>query len=368
MMCPHLLSAVISKVAIFGLLLITYVAIRSEVSLNLAHLLGWIGMLTTLVGAMLAVSQNDMKRMLAYSSMSQLGYIVAAIALMSHLGWVTALYLVANHLMVKGILFLVVAGIIIRTGTRHFDDLGGLARVMPFTFASCGHCHCCDVRPAAARRVRRQMAAVERDDGKRLVRASRDDAAGDLCRLSLHGAFYPCDLFRALQGEASQFDGSATCLAHPAISSRRGHSGDVVFSETFDRAGFSGDRSAICVDAGVAGHVVGDDLWLLESVSSHDVCGDCFRHIVWIVLVGTECRLAASRSSACWLVPFLHGRLYDADAAGRHRILGWIGRCDYVARATCADDLHWQCPSVQFVHLVLFHLFCTSSPAAFVLH
>ena len=65
-----LLSAVISKVAIFGLLVSTYVAIRSEVSLNLAHLLGWIGMLTTLVGAMLAVSQNDMKRMLAYSSMS----------------------------------------------------------------------------------------------------------------------------------------------------------------------------------------------------------------------------------------------------------------------------------------------------------
>jgi formate hydrogenlyase subunit 3/multisubunit Na+/H+ antiporter MnhD subunit len=131
-----LLSAVISKVAIFGLLLVAYVAIRSEVGLNLAHLLGWIGMLTTLVGAMLAVSQNDMKRMLAYSSMSQLGYIVTAIALMSHLGWVTALYLVANHLMVKGILFLVVAGLIIRTGTRHFDDLGGLARVMPFTFVS----------------------------------------------------------------------------------------------------------------------------------------------------------------------------------------------------------------------------------------
>lgn len=131
-----LLSAVVSKVAIFGLLVGVYVAIRSEVSLNLAHILGWIGMLTTLVGAMLAVSQNDMKRMLAYSSMSQLGYIVAAISLMSHLGWVTALYLVANHLMVKGILFLVVAGLIIRTGTRHFDDLGGLARVMPFTFAT----------------------------------------------------------------------------------------------------------------------------------------------------------------------------------------------------------------------------------------
>jgi formate hydrogenlyase subunit 3/multisubunit Na+/H+ antiporter MnhD subunit len=74
--------------------------------------------------------------MLAYSSMSQLGYIVAAIALMSHLGWVTALYLVANHLMVKGILFLVAAAIILRTGIRKLSDLGGLARAMPLTFVA----------------------------------------------------------------------------------------------------------------------------------------------------------------------------------------------------------------------------------------
>jgi formate hydrogenlyase subunit 3/multisubunit Na+/H+ antiporter MnhD subunit len=130
-----LLSAVISKVAIFGLLIATYVAIRSETSLGLAHVLGAIGMLTTLVGAMLAVQQDDIKRMLAYSSMSQLGYIVAAIALMSHLGWVTAFYLVANHLLVKGILFLAAAAVILRTGTRLLSELGGLGRVMPQTFA-----------------------------------------------------------------------------------------------------------------------------------------------------------------------------------------------------------------------------------------
>lgn len=131
-----LLSAVISKVAIFGLLVGTYLAIRSEMSLSLAHTLGWIGMLTTLAGAMMAVREDDIKRMLAYSSMSQLGYIVTAIALMSHLGWVTALYLVANHLMVKGILFLVAGGLIVRTGKRLLVDLGGLAGVMPFTFMS----------------------------------------------------------------------------------------------------------------------------------------------------------------------------------------------------------------------------------------
>ena len=93
-------------------------------------------MLTTLAGAMMAVRQDDVKRMLAYSSMSQLGYIITAIALMSHLGWVTALYLAANHLMVKGILFLTAAAVIVRTDTRMFADMGGLARSMPFTFAA----------------------------------------------------------------------------------------------------------------------------------------------------------------------------------------------------------------------------------------
>ena len=131
-----LLSAVVSKMAILGLLVGAYAATRSEADLSLAHVVGWIGMLTALVGAMLALQQDNVKRMLAYSSMSQLGYIVTAIALMSHLGWVTALYLTANHLITKGILFLVAAAIILRTGARTFADLGGLARSMPLTFAA----------------------------------------------------------------------------------------------------------------------------------------------------------------------------------------------------------------------------------------
>lgn len=131
-----MLSSVVSKVAIFGLFVVTYLAIRSETALELAHLLAWIGMATTVAGAVLAFRQDDVKRLLAYSSMSQLGYIITAIALMSHLGWVTALYLVANHLIVKGILFLAVAGVIWRCGTRRIDELGGLVRHMPLTFAA----------------------------------------------------------------------------------------------------------------------------------------------------------------------------------------------------------------------------------------
>jgi formate hydrogenlyase subunit 3/multisubunit Na+/H+ antiporter MnhD subunit len=131
-----MLSAVVSKVAMFGLLVGGYVAVRSTVSLELAHVLGWIGMLTTVAGALMALKQDDIKKMLAYSSMSQIGYIVTAVALMSHLGWVTALYLVANHMSVKAILFLAAAALILRTGTRNLNDYGGLARKLPFTFAA----------------------------------------------------------------------------------------------------------------------------------------------------------------------------------------------------------------------------------------
>ncbi|MEJ0078737.1 MAG: proton-conducting transporter membrane subunit [Alphaproteobacteria bacterium] len=131
-----ILSALVSKVAMFGLLIGTYVAVRSEMTLPLAYVLGWIGALTTLAGAMMAVRQDDVKRMLAYSSMSQLGYIVTAIALLSHLGWVTALYLVANHMMVKGILFLTIAAVILRVGRGMFVDLRGIAWSMPYTFGA----------------------------------------------------------------------------------------------------------------------------------------------------------------------------------------------------------------------------------------
>lgn len=131
-----MLSAVVSKVPMFALLIGTYAAIRSDIGLDLAHLMAWIGLVTTAAGAVMAIYQQDMKRMLAYSSMSQIGYIVTAIALMNHLGWVTALYLIANHLMVKGILFLAVAGVYLRISTRLLSQAGGLRSRMPVTFGT----------------------------------------------------------------------------------------------------------------------------------------------------------------------------------------------------------------------------------------
>ncbi len=130
-----ILSAVVSKAGIFGLVLIAaQLGIRSDIGLDPAYVLGWIGILTATFGAMMAVFQEDLKRLVAYSSMGQLGYIVTGIALMSHLGWVSALYMTVNHFLFKGILFLSIAGIILRTNERLMYKMGGLIKNMPFTF------------------------------------------------------------------------------------------------------------------------------------------------------------------------------------------------------------------------------------------
>jgi formate hydrogenlyase subunit 3/multisubunit Na+/H+ antiporter MnhD subunit len=130
-----ILSAVVSKAGIFGLVLVAgQLGVSSQIGLDPGYVLGWIGMLTATFGALMALFQEDIKKLLAYSSMGQLGYIVAGVALMSHLGWVSALYITVNHFLFKGILFLSVAGIIFRTNERFMYKMGGLIKNMPFTF------------------------------------------------------------------------------------------------------------------------------------------------------------------------------------------------------------------------------------------
>jgi len=130
-----ILSSVVSKAGIFGLIIIAaHLGIRSDVGLNPAYVLGWIGILTATFGALMAVFQEDIKRLVAYSSMGQLGYVVTGVAMMSHLGWISAMYITVNHFLFKGILFLSIAGIIYRTNERLMYKMGGLIKNMPFTF------------------------------------------------------------------------------------------------------------------------------------------------------------------------------------------------------------------------------------------
>ncbi len=132
-----LLSSVLSKAGVYGLLLVLIMFSKSLHGNNMSMgFLGWIGVLTAFFGALMAAFQEDAKKLLAYSSMSQMGYIIAGLSLMSHLGWVSAVYLAVNHLFFKGLIFMAMAGVFLRTGTRNMYEMGGLIKKMPIAFVS----------------------------------------------------------------------------------------------------------------------------------------------------------------------------------------------------------------------------------------
>jgi formate hydrogenlyase subunit 3/multisubunit Na+/H+ antiporter MnhD subunit len=130
------LSAVLSKAGIFGLLLFAVKLFPiAQVGMS-SYVIGWIGAFTAVIAALIAVFQEDIKYTLAWSSMSQLGYIILAFSLMNHAGWTTVLYLTLNHTIFKALIFLAIAGVVMRTGTRQMYKMGGLITRMPITYIS----------------------------------------------------------------------------------------------------------------------------------------------------------------------------------------------------------------------------------------
>jgi len=103
--------------------------------LTFAYIIAWIGAITVVVAGFLAVLQEDIRKLFAYSSVSQVGYILLALGLGTALGFSGALFHVLSHAVFKGLFWLVTAAIILQTGKTQFKDMGGLAEKMPFTFA-----------------------------------------------------------------------------------------------------------------------------------------------------------------------------------------------------------------------------------------
>jgi len=94
--------------------------------------LAW-GLATMVYGGLMALSENDVKRMLAYSSMSQMGYIFIGVASANALGATGGMLHYITHAFGKAALFFCAGVIIQRTGVRDIRELGGLASKMPLT-------------------------------------------------------------------------------------------------------------------------------------------------------------------------------------------------------------------------------------------
>ena len=140
-----LMSGVMIKTGIYGLLrAVTFLGIPS---FWWGGLLIILGMVSALLGVLNALMQHDLKRLLAYHSVENIGIIVIGIGLallgsstgqptLVYWGLAGALFHVLNHGIFKGALFLAAGGVLQRTHTRSIDRLGGVIRWMPLT-ASC---------------------------------------------------------------------------------------------------------------------------------------------------------------------------------------------------------------------------------------
>ncbi len=95
-----------------------------------------LGTVSLVVAAFLALGQKDMKRMLAYSSISQVGYVVLGLGIGTPLGIAGGLFHLFNHALAKGLLFLTSGSVQQATGTRDLGAMGGLAKRMPVTAAT----------------------------------------------------------------------------------------------------------------------------------------------------------------------------------------------------------------------------------------
>lgn len=133
---PAPISAMLSGVLIKSLGVYTIARLVFNVfgfTPQLSNLLLILGALSMGVGVILALRQWDMKRLLAYHSVSQVGYIILGFGLGTPLGILGGLFHLFNHSIFKSLLFLNSGALEQATGTRNLKEMGGLGRRMPTT-------------------------------------------------------------------------------------------------------------------------------------------------------------------------------------------------------------------------------------------
>ncbi len=136
------LPTVIDKLlAIYLLARITLDFFKLTPGSGLSLLVMIVGAVTILLGGLMALIQKDVKRMFAYSSISQVGYMILGIGTAVPIGIAGGIFHVVNHAIYKTGIFLGAGSVEHRTGTTELSKLGGLRREMPLTalgFIVCG--------------------------------------------------------------------------------------------------------------------------------------------------------------------------------------------------------------------------------------
>ncbi|MDW7740013.1 MAG: monovalent cation/H+ antiporter subunit D family protein [Bacillota bacterium] len=130
-----LLSGVMLKTGAYGLLRVLFHVYSIDLirDSNWDLILGVLAVITILLGSAVALTQTDIKRRLAYSSISQLGYILLGMSILNNNGVTGAVFHIFSHAFMKSVLFLAAGAVLWKTGKRNIADYGGIGRQMPFT-------------------------------------------------------------------------------------------------------------------------------------------------------------------------------------------------------------------------------------------
>lgn len=141
----HSQAPTTSSAALSGLVLKSYVIIVVKfffaivgkeivLDLGLEKILLLLAILSMLFGSFLAMAQDDLKRMLAYSSVAQIGYIFLGLGMMNKAGFAASMFHIVTHALLKSMLFLAAGTLIYQTGKRNISDYKGLAHKSPLPF------------------------------------------------------------------------------------------------------------------------------------------------------------------------------------------------------------------------------------------
>jgi proton-translocating NADH-quinone oxidoreductase chain M len=125
-----MLAAVLLKMGSYGLVRVALPLLPQGAERFVPVMLG-IGILSILYGAFVCLAQRDLKRLVAYSSISHMGVVLLGIATLTQLGTVGAVYMMFAHGLISAILFMACGSIQHNLGTRIIERLGGLSLKMP---------------------------------------------------------------------------------------------------------------------------------------------------------------------------------------------------------------------------------------------
>lgn len=139
------LSGVITKMGVLGIIRVIFYLVGPELIRGtwVQYAFMTLALITVFMGSLLALRENVLKKRLAYSSVSQVSYILFGISTLHPIGFVGALLHIVSHSLIKNTLFLSAGAIIHETGKTRADELTGIGKIMPrvlgmFTIVSLG--------------------------------------------------------------------------------------------------------------------------------------------------------------------------------------------------------------------------------------